>query len=56
MENNTETLRCVSLSTGYVSKVCPVCGGKYLVGALISENATEEDPNIICKDCGNIID
>ena len=56
MENNTETLRCVSLPAGYILKVCPVCKGKHLVGALINENASEEDPNIICKDCGNIVD
>lgn len=56
MKNNIETLRCVALPKGYASKVCPFCKGNHLVGALLTKDATEEDPNVVCKDCGNIIE
>ena len=31
---------------------CPKCGSKNLTGAIITETADEQDPNILCLDCG----
>lgn len=56
MENiNLKISRCVPLPKGYKMAVCPICGGLHLTGALITEFADEQDPDIICKDCGAII-
>lgn len=52
---NVEISRCVPLPRGYKLAVCLICGSIHLIGALITENADEQDPNIVCKDCGNMI-
>ncbi len=31
---------------------CPKCGSKNIMGALITITADEDDPNIVCLDCG----
>lgn len=41
-----------SLPIGYKDATCPKCGSKNLTGAIITETADEQDPNILCKDCG----
>ena len=56
MKNNNFVIsRCVPLPKGYEFAICPVCGGIHLSGTLISEFADEQDPDIICKDCGILI-
>ena len=52
---NIEISRCVPLPIGYKLAVCPICGGIHLTGALITENADEQDPDIVCKECGSLI-
>jgi len=37
---------------GYRDAACPKCKSKNLTGAIITETADEQDPNILCKDCG----
>lgn len=42
----------VALPIGLKECKCPKCGGTNLKGALITETADEQDPNILCMDCG----
>lgn len=37
---------------GCENEVCPKCGRQHLVGAIITETADEQDPNLLCLDCG----
>lgn len=53
--NNLVISRCVPLPKGYQLAVCTICGGVHLSGILVSEFADEQDPDIICKDCGKLI-
>ena len=55
INNNLKISRCVPLPNGYKSAICPICGGIHLTGILISEYADEQDPDIICKDCGSLL-
>ena len=56
MNNNSFVIsRCVPLPKGYKLATCPICGGTHLIGTLISEFADEQDPDVICKDCGNLV-
>ena len=55
MKNNNFVIsRCVPLPKGHKLAICPICGGTHLIGTLISEYADEQDPDVICKDCGNL--
>jgi len=54
-DNKLNNIRCVPLPIGYKLAVCPICGGVHLVGTLITKNADEQDPDIICRDCGAIV-
>lgn len=52
-ESNHGNVRAVcSLPIGVRGAKCPKCGSKNLTGALITPTANEQDPNILCKDCG----
>ena len=51
--NSIKFSRCVPLPIGYKLAVCPICGGIHLTGTLLNESADEQDPDIMCKDCGN---
>ncbi len=42
----------VPLPVGVLGAACPRCGSPSLIGALITENADESDPNLLCLDCG----
>ncbi len=53
--NSIKFSKCVPLPIGYKLAVCPICGGIHLTGTLLNESADEQDPDIMCKDCGNII-
>ena len=53
--NNLVISRCVPLPKGYQLAICPICGGIHLTGIIMSEFADEQDPDIICKDCGSFI-
>lgn len=48
--------RCVPLPMGYMVSGCPYCGCEHLSGALVSEYADEQDPDVVCVKCGKIID
>lgn len=48
----TEVKTTCSLPSGLVDTVCPKCGSANIVGAIITEDADESDPNILCLDCG----
>ena len=48
--------RYVPLPIGYKYTACPKCGGTHLTGALLTEFADEQDPDILCKDCGTRVD
>ena len=50
-EHNTVRGVC-QLPVGIRGSSCPKCGSKELTGALITPTADEQDPNILCKDCG----
>lgn len=51
--NGDTTIRCiVPLPIGLHNSKCPKCGGNNLRGALITLCADEDDPNILCLDCG----
>ena len=52
---NIKISRCVPLPIGYKLAVCSVRGGIHLTGSLITENADEQDPDIVCKECGSLI-
>lgn len=54
--NEKKWYRCVPLPIGYKYTACPKCGGTHLTGALLTENADEQDPDILCKDCGTRVD
>ena len=52
-ESDYDTVRAVCpLPAGIKGSKCPKCGSKELTGALITPTADEQDPNILCKDCG----
>ena len=51
-ENKKKYIRYVPLPVGYKDTPCTKCGSLNLTGVLITETADEQDPNIICKDCG----
>ena len=40
------------LPVGCKNEKCQSCGGSNLKGAIITKTADEQDPNIICLDCG----
>ena len=40
------------LPVGLQEAKCPKCGSVKIRGALITSTADEQDPNIICCDCG----
>ena len=40
------------LPVGCKNEKCPKCGSSNLTGAIITETADEQDPNILCLDCG----
>ena len=40
------------LPVGYRSCACPKCGSYNISGVMIMPEADEQDPNIICLDCG----
>ena len=42
----------VPLPAGLRGSKCPKCGSYNLKGAIISKTADEQDPNILCLDCG----
>lgn len=47
------TLRgTVPVPVGLKNCRCPKCNSMNISGALITETADEQDPNIICLDCG----
>lgn len=54
-QNYQKMNRCVPLPIGYKLAICPICGGIHLTGALLNKDADEQDLDIICKDCGAII-
>lgn len=41
-----------SLPVGYKDAKCPKCKGGKIAGAFITETADEQDPNILCLECG----
>ena len=52
-EKDKRTLRGLcSLPIGYRKAKCSKCKSEKLSGALITETADEQDPNILCLDCG----
>lgn len=52
-ENEKRTLQGLTcLPIGLQEAICPKCGSMKLSGALITPTADEQDPNIICCDCG----
>ena len=55
MESELRNYRCVPLPLGYRFNVRPICNSVHIVGALLSDFADEQDPDVICKDCGSII-
>jgi hypothetical protein len=44
-------LRMVPLPFAYREQVCRECGSDSLIGALISPDADEADPNVFCRKC-----
>ena len=48
----TEVSSICPLPQGIVGSVCPKCGSDNIVGAIITKDANESDPNILCMDCG----
>lgn len=52
----TVCIRLVHLPIGYKDTACPKCGGMHLSGALLTKYADEQDPDIVCKDCGTRVD
>lgn len=40
------------LPIGCKDEKCLNCGSNNLTGAIITETADEQDPNILCLDCG----
>lgn len=42
----------VPVPTGYIDGRCPKCQSKNIRGAIIMPSADEQDPNLICLDCG----
>jgi hypothetical protein len=44
-------LRTVPLPRGYCGQRCPECGSDQLMGVLLSKDANEADPDILCRDC-----
>lgn len=54
--NEKRKNRYAPLPVGYQYTACPKCGGMNLTGALLTENADEQDPDILCKDCEAWID
>ena len=55
-KNNEKNYRQVPLPIGYKYTACPKCGSLHLIGAMITKDADESDPNIVCKDCGYCLD
>ncbi len=52
-DSEYDTVRSIcALPVGIKGSACPKCGSKELIGALITPTADEQDPNILCKDCG----
>ena len=56
VEKEHKVYRCVPLPIGYKYTACPKCGSLHLIGALLTDNADELDPDILCKDCGYCLD
>jgi len=53
LENDDRVVkRYVDLPKGMKEAKCIKCGGSNLIGAIITETADEQDPNIVCLDCG----
>lgn len=51
--NGDKTIRgIVPVPVGYVNGKCPKCGSKNIRGAIIMPTADEQDPNLMCLDCG----
>jgi DNA-binding XRE family transcriptional regulator/DNA-directed RNA polymerase subunit RPC12/RpoP len=48
----TEIHALYPLPLGHKGSMCPKCGSKEMTGARITPTADEQDPNILCKDCG----
>jgi hypothetical protein len=40
------------LPVGIKGSKCPKCDNDALTGAIITKNADEKDPNILCRKCG----
>ncbi len=52
-ESDYDTVRSICLlPVGIRGSKCPKCGSNDLTGALITSTSNEQDPNILCKDCG----
>ncbi len=60
MNENTDkknkVYTCAPLPIGYKYTACPKCGSLHLTGALLTKDADELDPNILCKECGYCLD
>ena len=44
-------MRMVPLPVGYLNRACPECRSDNLIGALLSPEADESDPNVFCRSC-----
>lgn len=42
----------VEIPIGLRDSICPKCHSRNLCGAVITETADSQDPNILCLDCG----
>lgn len=54
--NKNIAFRCVPLPIGYQYTACPKCRSLNLTGALLTKDADELDPNVLCKNCGYCLD
>lgn len=50
--NDLEIRGKCPLPKGCENEKCTKCGSSNLIGAIITETADEQDPNILCLDCG----
>lgn len=48
----TEVISTCPLPEGLKETKCPKCGSENVTGAIITPTADEDDPNILCLDCG----
>ena len=55
VEKENKAYRSVALPQGYKFSVCPTCGSTHLIGVMVTPSADEQDPDIMCKNCGKIL-